>query len=132
MLSEETARTLIEKIEHLDRSAGDKLVDLAKQSKRDRRILRALIVSFVLNILLTVFVVIGLVQLQSLTSRLDAAQSTGRQNALCPLYQLFLDSRSDKARAASPQGPEAYDNAFKIIQKGYDALECQEFIKPPE
>jgi hypothetical protein len=55
------------------------------------------------------------------------AQTTQRQKALCPLYQVFLDSKSPEGRAAAPD-PLKYDHAFKVIQEGYDALECSDFI----
>jgi hypothetical protein len=43
----------------------------------------------------------------------------------CSLYELIIPSYRDAARAASPLGPEGYDNAFRQMQVSADHLNCR-------
>lgn len=124
----EAAHTLINKIDQLDRGTGSQLLALTKRSKLNRNLLILMAVAGVVTLALTAAVVVGYQRTDDLAHRLDVAQTTQRQKALCPLYGLFLSSRNDKSRAAYPQGAQAYDRAFGIIQDGYDVLECASFI----
>lgn len=115
------------------------LADRAAQNKalitKQRRFTRVLAASVALDIALSVFLGVALNGVSQnnhrvgvLTDRLNLAQTTQRQKALCPLYGLFLASENLKARAAYPQGPAAYDRNFVVIRQGYDALGCSSFI----
>lgn len=146
--SEELARLtavayeLVDNVNKLNRDSGKQLVTLTHRAKRNRQMIWMLIGSFLVDVVLTILLAAGFVsvndnanKIESVTTRLDMSQTIGRQRALCPLYQIFLDSKSDAGRKRSPQGPEAYDRAFKTIEDGYNALECNDFKvkdgKPP-
>lgn len=125
---------LLGQIEAFTQEGGKQFVSLAHRARTDRRAIWVIGLSLFLDLALTVTVVFGQIQtshnehdISTLAARLDTAQTTQRQKALCPLYQLLLDSRSDAGRAASPD-KKAYDHAFSVIQSGYDALNCSVFI----
>lgn len=125
---------LLGQIETFANEGGQQFVSLAQRARVDRRSIWLLSVSLLLDVALTVFMIFSQIQIShnehgitALTDRLDVAQTTQRQKALCPLYQLLLDSKSDAGRAASAD-KKAYDHAFAVIQSGYNALECSVFI----
>jgi len=125
---------LLLQIEAFTTEGGKQFVNLAQRARANRRAIWLLGLSILLDLALTAFMIFSQIQISSnehqigdLTNRLDTAQTTQRQKALCPLYQLLLDSRSDAARKASPD-PKAYDHAFAVIQSGYNALDCSVFI----
>lgn len=133
------AQTLVEEVHELASDSGEQIVTLTKRARSNRRMIRVVIASVVLDIALTAAVGVGLVQvdsnadrIDSLTHRLDVAQTETRRGAFCPLYEIFLSSRSAQGRRAA-EDPKAYDRAFKVIEDGYQALRCPEFTdgKPP-
>ncbi len=128
------ATSLISEIDELGTKSGDQFVSLAKRAQTNRRLIFVVIAGGVLDLLLTIvlgFTVTGMVantnRIDTLTQRLDTAQTTQRQKALCPLYQIFLDSKSPQGRKAAPD-PKKYDHAFVVIADGYKALQCDQFI----
>jgi hypothetical protein len=128
------AGALAIEVEELSEDSGQQLVSLTHRAKTNRRLAFISIAGGLLDVVLTVVIAFALAGMNSnthridaLTQRLDTAQTVQRQKALCPLYQVFLDSKSDKARAAAPD-PAKYDHAFVVIKAGYKALECDAFI----
>lgn len=133
----EVGRELVSEIKELTGESGDHYVSLTKLGRDNRRMIRALAFSFALTLALVAAFGFALKRvddnnsrIDSLTHRLDVAQSDTRSKAWCPLYQLLLESESPKARAAA-EDPKAYDHAFKVIRDGYDALNCDEFRNAP-
>lgn len=129
------AGLLIEKLNQLNRRAGIELYDIAKFGVSNRRRIWVSWVALALDILLTAAMAVGGLllhstaeQTQTNTKRIEYNQTIQRQKALCPLYQLFLDSESPQGRAAAPD-KLAYDKAFKVIHEGYDALDCKTLLK---
>jgi hypothetical protein len=125
---------LLGEIESFTQEGGRQFVSLAQRARTNRRMITVIGVSLLLDVVLTVATVFGWVavsrnehRITTLTERLDIAQTVQRQKALCPLYQLLLDSKSAAGRAAAPD-PAAYDHAFKVISDGYGVLECSAFI----
>jgi len=130
----DAATGLMDRVQLLAQDEGIQFTKLAKKSHENRVLAVIAITGLVLDILITATVVIVGLGMQSnteriddLTQRLDYSQTVQRQKALCPLYQVFLDSKSAAGRAAAPD-PEKYDHAFTVIQDGYDALECDKYI----
>lgn len=128
------AETLIAEVDELAKDSGTQFVSLAKRAQTNRRMITIVIVGGLLDLVLSVVMIFAMIGIQqntnridALTQRLDTAQTTQRQKALCPLYQIFLDSKSAAGRAAAPD-PKKYDHAFVVIQQGYDALECSQYI----
>lgn len=130
----ELAAALVTEVEELSADSGHQFVSLARRAQVNRRLIFFVITGGLLNIAITVvlaFTLIGQVnntqRIDALTRRLDTAQTTQRQKALCPLYGVFLDSKSAAGRAAAPD-PKKYDHAFKVIEDGYKVLECSQFL----
>lgn len=135
----EAASALLEELEALGQDSGRQFTSLARKSKQNRRMIWALVVCLTLIAALTTGFGFALFQvdrnadrIDALTHRLDVAQTETRRGAFCPLYEIFLSSRSPQARKAA-EDPKAYDRAFKVIEDGYQALRCPEFTddKPP-
>jgi hypothetical protein len=125
---------LLGQIEAFTNEGGRQFVSLAQRASSNRRAIWLLATSFFLDLVLTVIMGFGWIQVSSnehdisaLTSRLNYSQTVQRQKAFCPLYQLLLDSKSAAARKAAPD-PKVYDHTFAVIQSGYDALDCTQFI----
>jgi hypothetical protein len=128
---------LLEQISQFADQSGTQFVSLAQRARANRRAIIALGISLFLDIVLTFVTVFAWVQVSNnehkisdLTARLDYSQTVQRQKALCPLYQLLLDSKSTASRNASPD-PKAYDHAFDVIGQGYAALDCSAYITDP-
>lgn len=130
----EMARLLVNDFDEFAAESGKQFTSLAKRARTNRRLIFVVLVGCVLDILLTIIIVVtgaGVIantrRIDALTNRIDLAQTVQRQKALCPLYQVFLDSKSPQARAQAPD-PKKYDHAFVVIKQGYDALECNKYI----
>jgi hypothetical protein len=129
------AAALTRIVKQLNNDMGQQIVRLSLVAAKNRRIIWILACSLAFDIALTIAMGVGYVDVQhnarnigAVADRLTVAQTVDKQKALCPLWQLFLDSRSPRARDANPQGPEAYDKAFAIIESGYAALRCREIV----
>jgi type VI protein secretion system component VasK len=128
------AEQLINEIEGLAKDSGRQFVTLARRARTNRMLIMITIASVTIDLVLTaVLTLIGVSmqhntdRIDALTQRLDTAQTVQRQKALCPLYQIFLDSKSTQGRAAAPD-PKKYDHAFVVIADGYKALDCDRYI----
>jgi hypothetical protein len=128
------AEQLISEIETLAVDSGQQFVSLAKRARFNRMLITVTAASVLIDLIITVVLtMVGIGwqhntdRIDQLTQRLDEAQTVQRQKALCPLYQVFLDSKSPQGRAAAPD-PNKYDHAFVVIKEGYDALECDHYI----
>lgn len=130
------ALELVDSVEQLNRESGSQIVGLTKRQATSRKIIIWLIVSLVVDLFLTVALAVGYVyldrtahQAEATASQLKYNSTVQRQKALCPLYQLFLDSKSPEGRKRSLD-PEKYDQAFVTIEEGYKVLKCSEFATP--
>lgn len=128
------AKQLIDEVDELAEGSGQQFVSLAKRARTNRMLIVVTIASVAIDLVLTaVLAVIGVGmqhntdRIDALTQRLDDSQTVQRQKALCPLYQIFLDSKSAAGRAAAVD-PKKYDHAFVVIQQGYEALQCDQYI----
>src|SRR5881628_3976659 len=103
------AQQLLSEIEEIGEKSGNQFVNLAKRARTNRQLIMLVIIGGLLDIVLTVAMIFAMVGMQhntdridTLTKRLDNAQTVQRQKALCPLYQVFLDSKSSAGRKAAP------------------------------
>jgi hypothetical protein len=129
------ATALNAEVGDLAQNSGRQFVSLARTARTNRLMIWIVVGGGVLDLILTValgFTVTGMVRnaqrVDALTQRLDMAQTTQRQKALCPLYGIFLDSKSPEGRKAAPD-PNKYDHAFVVIRDGYKVLECDKYLK---
>lgn len=119
---------LIQDVRTLTKKTDNASIKLAKTAKINRRLIYGLTVSLFLDICLTVIIAVNTNRSLDNSHEIKEIQTSQRKDALCPLYQLFLNARSNAGRKAAPD-PIAYDKAFEVIQDGYNALSCKEFIK---
>jgi hypothetical protein len=122
----EVARQLLSEINGLTEKSGEQFVSLARRARDNRRMIWAAIVLTVATGLGLFQVTINAAHIDDLTQRLDVAQTTQRQKALCPLYQVLLDLKSPQGRERAPD-PVKYDHAFAVMEDGYQVLNCAEF-----
>lgn len=121
-----SADELTKRVAEMDRGAAARDEVLARQSQMTRRLVWfSWAVLAVLAAALTVAVV-ALVGVGRTAHRLDVSDTTSRQSALCPLYQVLINAESPKARAHAVDKAE-FDKAYAVIHQGYKALNCIEF-----
>lgn len=130
-----TATELASDVEELARDSGHQFTSLARTARVNRLMIWGVIAGGCLDIFLTViigFLGVGMVEntdrIDTLTQQMNAENTDQRRRALCPLYGIFLDSKSDAGRDAAPD-PEKYDHAFEVIEDGYLVLGCDKFLE---
>lgn len=126
------AQELVAQVSRLSHDSAEQYVQVAKVAKRARFLSMLTAVSIILLALLMAGLGFGMAELNQnsdninlLAKEVQAKQKLTEEEALCPLYNLFLISKSPERRAQHPAGPKAYDEAFEVIQDGYDALGCK-------
>ncbi len=120
------ANSLIEEVDEMNESAGTQLVTLTLRAKRNRMMIWGLSISLFLDVVLTAFMI-------SLTREVSSAEQLTRNQVLCPLYQQFVNSDTPQSRALAKkvgQDMKARAEAFRVIHKSYNALECEGVKKP--
>lgn len=127
----ETANDLIQEINKLNTGTGKSVESLNTKMRRNKHIMWVVIASLIVDIAITVGLTLTVNNTQQnseridkITQRLDYNANVQRKKVLCPLYEIFVNSRSEAGKAQYPQGPEAYDKTFDSIQGQYDALNC--------
>lgn len=126
---------LTDEVEELARESGAQFTSLAQTARKNRILIWALMGSLALDVVITVILVlVGVGQMEN-TDRIDRlatqtseVQTAQRQRALCPLYGIFRDSKSEEGRKRAPD-PEKYDHAFEVIEDGYQFLGCDDYLK---
>jgi len=126
----ERAAGIAEEYAELARANGAEIVSLNRRDRSKGRRIVVVSVAVAMDVVLSAVLGLALVQVHTLTDRLDTSQTTTRRNSLCPLYTLLISTETSAARAAAPDRA-AYDHAVMVIRGGYDALGCAEFITSP-
>lgn len=126
----EVANELVQEVNTLNQG-GKQVENLTTKVLRNYKILWLCIASLVGLFVVTVILGITVYtsqnnseKLDKLTQRLDYSQTVTRKQVLCPLYQVFLDSKSEQGRAAYPKGPAEYDRLFATLERSYKVLHC--------
>lgn len=122
----EVARELLDELTELKEEGGEQFVSLARRARDNRRMIWVAIALTIATGLGLFQVTLNADHIDGLTHRLDVAQTTQRQKALCPLYQVLLDLKSPQGRERAPD-PVKYDHAFAVMEDGYRVLNCAEF-----
>lgn len=122
-------------VEELARESGTQFTSLARTARKNRIMIWTLMASLALDVLITVVLtLIGITavdntkRLNTITDDLATQQTESRRRALCPLYGIFLDSKSEAGRERAPD-PEKYDHAFEVIEEGYLFLGCDGYLR---
>lgn len=130
----EKADELVTEINRLSTGTGRQLEGVEKKQRRNAKIGLLVLLSFVIDVVVTVVVGFTVFETSSntdkvdkITQRLDYQQTVTRKKVLCPLYQIFVDSKSAEARKTYVKGPKEYDRIFGIIQDSYNTIECAKF-----
>jgi hypothetical protein len=118
------AAALSASVGRINEDIGDQVAKLSHVAKRNRRLIKALAASFALDILLTIGLAFGFVQLGHTSDELNAVQKVAQREALCPLFEIFMQARSEEGKARSTLSPEEYDRAYDRIENGYHAMKC--------
>jgi hypothetical protein len=95
--------------------------DLERTVARMRRVVVALVVSFVLDLGLTGY-------LAWTNHRVNVVQERTSNDVLCPLYGLFLASYRPEAQP--PERRAGYEDAFAVIRQSYRVLQCAPASQP--
>lgn len=124
---------LLTEVTELANESGVQFVSLAQRARTNKRMIFWLAVSVTFDIALSILLAFGFTalndsqaQVNTLTQRLNLAQTVQRQQVLCPLYTLFLANDTPKARAAAPDKAQ-FDHAYVVIRQGYTVLSCADF-----
>ena len=109
----------------------DDIVHLTRYGRTNRKFVKWL--TIVLTCLALFATGLGFVinEQEKLTARLDSDLSIQRDQALCPLYKLFINSDTPASREAAKARGDNFDDrdfAFSVIRKSYSALRCDTFI----
>lgn len=127
----QTANDLVTAVNGLNDETNQRVMGVNKRLNHNKKLMWIVIISFIVDLSLTGTMAWVFHQsrettqdVKAITKRLDYNSQVQRRKVLCPLYQLFMDSKSEQARASNPNGPAAYDKAFKVIEEGYNALNC--------
>jgi hypothetical protein len=124
------ASELITRLDVLTGGTADQLVNLSVTARRNRRMIWALALSMALDLVLTVAVTIGFVAIGNNQQTIQNVRTAERRDALCPLYQQFINADTAQQRETARkngQDLEKRDEAFRVIRKGYETLNCKEF-----
>lgn len=126
----QSANELVAEVNTLNEGTGRKVEDVQKKVRRNQLILWFALASFIADIALTAILTLTINNVSNLTDRVNFSQRTQRARVLCPLYKIFVDSRSEQGRQAYAKGPEAYDKVFDIIEDSYRVLNCEHVDQP--
>ncbi len=120
------------------RTLSESVVQLTSRTKLNRRLIVAVIIGFVLDISLTItmaFVLSMLATQNGTTQQLQNEQVLQRTEAICPLYQLFVNADTVNTRTAQKKqaiangtDPNLIDQAWDVIHHSYTALNCKELV----
>jgi hypothetical protein len=126
------AKEMAGQVEALGTNVGAGVAGLKKRTGRHSKVLWLLAGSFLLDILLTVVIAIIGAQVVGNARKLENVQEVAANEALCPLYGVFIQSAEAPLPRAQGESDAAYakrvegrDAAILIIKHGYEALECK-------
>jgi hypothetical protein len=131
---EDAAEELAAAIQRLDESvrhANDvrsELDDLVRRSQKNRLLIRAVGAALAIEVALLGAMTFFGVQTRINANRIDNIVKIQHDSALCPLYQIFIQSDTPQNRArAEAQGQDMAlrDRQFVIIRESYAALKCE-------
>lgn len=131
----QAAMELNQNVAAMANESGSQFVSLARTARHNRILIIATIGSLFLDLAITVVLaLVGMTAVNNSERINDFAQAQAeqateqRKRALCPLYGIFLDSKSEQGRKAAPD-PAKYDHAFEVIEDGYRVLGCDKFLQ---
>ncbi len=109
----------------------DELTKLSRLGKVNRILAIITFLAVIALAAVSAFLINTNMRLNEVTSKLDREVTVHRVEALCPLYQLFVNADTPQAREnAKTRGDDlvARDAAFSSIKKSYATLKCEELL----
>lgn len=135
----EQAGDLVAEINKLNEDTGRTLEGVNTKVRRNQRMTWLVGLSLLADLIVTVVLGFTLHQTSTtadktdkVTDRLNYSQNVTRQKVLCPLYEIFINSKSDVGRQRHPGGPAEYDKIFVTFQQSYDVIKCAQFKEKQE
>ncbi len=125
----EQARALADRIGALAAAVSE----LDRRTNRSEKITIGVILGLALDLVLSIAVALILTSQAATDESLQAAvdrETATRQDALCPLYSLFLGTYNPNSRAEGPDR-DVYIANFGVLRQGYASLDCTGPIVPP-
>lgn len=127
----DTAHDLVEAVNELNKETDTRVKGVSKRLRRNQVAMWFVVGSFVLDVVLTTVLAFNLHTTSTNTDNIKNIQAqqtyafqVTRRKVLCPLYRLLEEGNTPEARKTYPQGPEKFDQVYKIIDDGYNALNC--------
>jgi hypothetical protein len=107
--------------------------NLNQRTGKTERTTIFVVVGLVIDLVLSVAVAVLVSSQVSASTDLQSAvarETSTRQDALCPLYGLLLGSSNPTSRAEG-SARDQYDEAFRVMRRAYDTLDCANPVVPP-
>lgn len=106
--------------------------ELTRRLRQSRVLIVILVVSFVLDIALTVGLTFLAVRQQDVTARqqqqadeIQQVQTRTSQQVLCPFFRLVLGFQRATSAQNYPLGAATYNDAIHQMQQAYQELQCR-------
>jgi hypothetical protein len=107
--------SLTERVESVDQQLEKVNEDIYASVRRIKMIVAGLVVGGLISLSAIGYAIYN-------SNKIDTVQRRTSNEVLCPLYKLFLDSYNPSAQP--PEKRQAYEDAFNVIKRSYDVLNC--------
>lgn len=121
-----TIRELNESI-RVGENLRDELDSLTRRSVANRRMVIMVIAGLILDVSLTIIVALTVIGVTSNSNTINELVRLQHDSALCPMYQLFIDSDTPAGRESARQRGNDMaerEKLFNVIRASYAALNC--------
>jgi hypothetical protein len=105
---------------------------LAAATRRNKKIMKVVLISFAIKLVITGFLVAGWLALDRATDEIDSIQNN-QGSQLCALYTVFINADTPEGRKlAEKRGDDMQqrDRAFAQIRESYQELGCAPELYP--
>lgn len=126
------AKVLVDGVNRLTDETGDAVVGLARRGRNNRRLIWALGLSLLLDVVLTLILGLTVHSVDKNAERIDHLSGTVKTQ-VCAMFQIFENANTPAAReAARVRGDDLAqrDSAYMIIHNGYVSLDCSAVVQP--
>lgn len=114
-----TAQQLAHRLDAGTESLTAVLAQLTELRTQQKWSVRAILGSYGVWLFDIVLIIVSVIILTGITQRLESSI-----HETCTLYGFIIPSYRETSRAASPMGPEGYDNFYRQMQVSADNLNC--------
>jgi hypothetical protein len=121
------ADRLIHSMESLAQQSGVKIAAVEERQRKQRRIITAVLISFLMDIVVTVLIAVGAANLSNTQNSVKDLQGN-QGDQLCSLYTIFINADTPaqkKVAEKSGQDLKYRRVAFDQIRESYRKLDCE-------